>query len=430
MRDLFLTGGNMIHKIVLDNGLRIVFEQVDYVNSVTTGIWVGAGSINETDENNGISHLIEHMLFKGTKKRSSADIAEEMDSMGGQLNAFTTKECTCFYTKVTSYNFETALDVLSDMIFNSVFDEEELEKEKKVIFEEILMYDDSPEDYVHELLTKISFKGNSIAYPILGDASTVSKIGVADIKKYMENNYTSDNIVISIVGNISPDEVKALCSNYFGEFKKSKAETLKDSTYRYKNNSESVHKSIEQYHFCIGVEGYERNNENYYASNILNNIIGGSMSSRLFQNIREKSGLVYTIYSFNSSYRSAGLFGIYSALKEDSINEVVSRVKIELDSLKKGNITKSEFERSKSQIQGNYILSLENTSNRMTVLGRRELFYNETINPEDIVNTIKNVEYNDIIEVSRDLFNCDKYNIALTGNVEKNKDVIKLFDFS
>jgi predicted Zn-dependent peptidase len=292
------------------------------------------------------------------------------------------------------------------------------------------MYDDSPEDYVHELLTKISFKGNSIAYPILGDSSTVSKIGVADIKKYMENNYTSDNIVISIVGNISPDEVKALCSNYFGEFKKSKAETFKDSTYRYKNNSESVHKSIEQYHFCIGVEGYERNNENYYASNILNNIIGGSMSSRLFQNIREKSGLVYTIYSFNSSYRSAGLFGIYSALKEDSINEVVSRVKIELDSLKKGNITKSEFERSKSQIQGNYILSLENTSNRMTVLGRRELFYNETINPEDIVNTIKNVEYNDIIEVSRDLFNCDKYNIALTGNVEKNKDVIKLFDFS
>lgn len=430
MRDLFLTGGNMIHKIVLDNGLRIVFEQVDYVNSVTTGIWVGAGSINETDENNGISHLIEHMLFKGTKKRNAADIAEEMDSMGGQLNAFTTKECTCFYTKVTSYNFETSLDVLSDMIFNSVFDEEELEKEKKVVFEEILMYDDSPEDYVHELLTKISFKGNSIAYPILGDANTVSNIKVADIKKYMENNYTSDNIVISIVGNISPEKVKAFCSEYFGQFKKSKAETTKDSTYRYKNNNESVHKSIEQYHFCIGVEGYERNNENYYASNILNNIIGGSMSSRLFQNIREKSGLVYTIYSFNSSYKAAGLFGIYSALKEDSINEVVSRVKIELDSLKKGNITKSEFERSKSQIQGNYILSLENTSNRMTVLGRRELFYNETINPEDIVNTIKNVEYNDIVDVSKDLFGCDKYNIALTGNVEKNKDIIKLFNFS
>lgn len=430
MRDLFLTGGNMIHKIVLDNGLRIVFEQVDYVNSVTTGIWVGAGSINETDENNGISHLIEHMLFKGTKKRSAADIAEEMDSMGGQLNAFTTKECTCFYTKVTSYNFEASLDVLSDMIFNSVLDEEELEKEKKVVFEEILMYDDSPEDYVHELLTKISFKGNSIAYPILGDANTVGKIGVADIKKYMENNYTSDNIVISIVGNVTPEKVKALCSEYFGQFKKSEAETIKDSSYRYKNNIESVHKSIEQYHFCIGVEGYERNNKNYYASNILNNIIGGSMSSRLFQNIREKSGLVYTIYSFNSSYRSAGLFGIYSALKEESIDEVVSRVKIELDSLKKGNITKSEFERSKSQIQGNYILSLENTSNRMTVLGRRELFYNETINPEDIVDTIKNVEYNDIVEVSKELFGCDKYNIALTGNIEKNKDIIKRFDFS
>ncbi|SHI71115.1 Predicted Zn-dependent peptidase [Dethiosulfatibacter aminovorans DSM 17477] len=420
----------MIHKIVLDNGLRIVFEQVDYVNSVTTGIWVGAGSINETDENNGISHLIEHMLFKGTKKRSAADIAEEMDSMGGQLNAFTTKECTCFYTKVTSYNFEASLDVLSDMIFNSVLDEEELEKEKKVVFEEILMYDDSPEDYVHELLTKISFKGNSIAYPILGDANTVGKIGVADIKKYMENNYTSDNIVISIVGNVTPEKVKALCSEYFGQFKKSEAETIKDSSYRYKNNIESVHKSIEQYHFCIGVEGYERNNKNYYASNILNNIIGGSMSSRLFQNIREKSGLVYTIYSFNSSYRSAGLFGIYSALKEESIDEVVSRVKIELDSLKKGNITKSEFERSKSQIQGNYILSLENTSNRMTVLGRRELFYNETINPEDIVDTIKNVEYNDIVEVSKELFGCDKYNIALTGNIEKNKDIIKRFDFS
>lgn len=430
MRDLFFTGGNMIHKIVLDNGLRIVFEQVDYVNSVTTGIWVGAGSINETYENNGISHLIEHMLFKGTKKRSSTDIAEEMDSMGGQLNAFTTKECTCFYTKVTSYNFETSIDVLSDMILNSAFDEEELEKEKKVIFEEILMYDDSPEDYVHELLTKISFKGNSIAYPILGDSNTVSNISVSDIKKYMKNNYTSDNIVISIVGNISPEEIKNLCSKYFGGLKKSEAELLKDSSYEYKNNSESVHKSIEQYHFCIGVEGYERNNENYYASNILNNIIGGSMSSRLFQNIREKSGLVYTIYSFNSSYRSAGLFGIYSALKKESIGEVVDRVKVELDSLKKGAITKDEFERSKSQIQGNYILSLENTSNRMTVLGRRELFYNETINPEDIVNTIKNVEYNDIIEVSKDLFKGVNYNIALTGNVDKNKDIMEHFNFS
>lgn len=417
----------MIHKIIMDNGLRIVFEKIDHVKSVSTGIWVGAGSINETTANNGISHMIEHMLFKGTKNRNAFDIAEEIDSMGGQINAFTTKECTGYYTKVASYFFDKSLEILSDMMFNSVFDEVELEKEKKVIMEEILMYEDSPEDYVHELLTKISFEGNAISYPILGDIHSVNAIDRQVIDEYMDNYYTSDNVVISIVGNTTLDEVKQLCNKYFSSFRKKTKIIESPISFEYTPNKQGVHKNIEQLHFCIGVKGFERNSPHYYSANILNNVLGGSMSSRLFQNIREQSGLVYSIYSFHSSYKISGLFGIYSALKENNVEEVLQQIKYELDSFRKGNITVSEFERAKSQIKGNYILSLENTSNRMTVLGRRELFYNETIEPEDILPKIESVVYGDVIDVSKMLFKESDFNIAFTGNIDDNKEIDSLF---
>ena len=417
----------MIHKIIMDNGLRVVFEKIDHVQSVSTGIWVGAGSINETTINNGISHMIEHMLFKGTKTRSAFDIAEEIDSMGGQINAFTTKECTGYYTKVASYFFDKSLEILSDMMFNSVFDEEELEKEKKVILEEILMYEDSPEDFVHELLTKISFEGNAISYPILGDFQSVNSIDRQAIEDYMDNYYTSDNVVISIVGNTTLEEVQQLCGKYFQCFRKKNKLIETPRLFDYSINRQGVHKNIEQLHFCIGVQGFERNSPHYYSTNILNNVLGGSMSSRLFQNIREKSGLVYSVYSFHSSYKTTGLFGIYSALKEDNAEEVLQQIRDEINSLRKGSITASEFERAKSQIKGNYILSLENTSNRMTVLGRRELFYNETIQPEDIIPKIEKVAYDDVIEVSKMLFKDSDFNIAFTGNIEDNKGIDSLF---
>jgi predicted Zn-dependent peptidase len=417
----------MIHKIILDNGLRVVFEKIKYVNSVTTGVWVGAGALNETKENNGISHLIEHMMFKGTKERDAFDIAEEIDGMGGQINAFTTKECTCFYTKTASFHFEKALEILSDMIFNSVYDEEELEKEKKVILEEILMYEDSPEDYVHELLTAISFEGNSISYPILGDMHSVNRITKEDINSYIANHYTADNVVISIVGNIELNQVKSLCQTYFNQFGKNRKTAELDQTIEYTYNKKGIQKNIEQLHFCLGVKGFERNNTDYYASNILNNLLGGSMSSRLFQNIREKSGLVYNIYSFHSSYRSAGLFGIYSALKEENVDEVLQMVNQEIKELIKGNLSKNEFNRSKSQMMGNYILSLENTSNRMTVLGRRELFYNETINPEDVIPKIERVSYEDVVRVSKKLFKDATFNVAYTGNIDKKPNLTDLF---
>lgn len=417
----------MIHKIIMDNGLRVVFEKIDHVQSVSTGIWVGAGSINETTINNGISHMIEHMLFKGTKTRSAFDIAEEIDSMGGQINAFTTKECTGYYTKVASYFFDKSLEILSDMMFNSVFDEEELEKEKKVILEEILMYEDSPEDFVHELLTKISFEGNAISYPILGDFQSVNSIDRQAIEDYMDNYYTSDNVVISIVGNTTLEEVQQLCAKYFQSFRKKNKLIETPRLFDYSINRQGVHKNIEQLHFCIGVQGFERNSPYYYSTNILNNVLGGSMSSRLFQNIREKSGLVYSVYSFHSSYKTTGLFGIYSALKEDNAEEVLQQIRDEINSLRKGSITVAEFERAKSQIKGNYILSLENTSNRMTVLGRRELFYNETIQPEDIIPKIEKVVYEDVIEVSKILFKDSDFNIAFTGNIEDNKGIDSLF---
>ena len=413
----------MIHKFVLRNGLRVVFEPIEHVKSVTTGIWIGAGSIYETLENNGISHLIEHMLFKGTKNRDAFKIAEEIDSMGGHINAFTTKECTCYYTKVAAYHFEKSLEILSDMLFHSLMDEKELEKEKQVIFEEILMYEDSPEDCVHELLTTLAFDGNPIAYPILGDLKSVSSITAQTLREYMAQYYTASNTVISIVGNVALEEIEILCNQYFSQFFDCKESTINIPSIIYSTGKKGIHKEIEQMHLCIGTNGFERNSPYYHASNIFNNVVGGSMSSRLFQNIREKTGLVYSIYSFHSSYKYAGLFGIYTALKEENMERVLEELRKELALITQQGITKEEFERSKSQIQGNYVLSLESTSNRMTVLGRRELFYNETIEPEEIIPKIAAVQYDDVMDVCKALLDTKEHCIAFTGNIAHDESI-------
>ncbi|HCX05112.1 MAG TPA: peptidase M16 [Clostridiales bacterium] len=418
----------MIHSFKLDNGLRVVFEKIDYVKSVSIGLWVNAGSTYENNENNGVSHFIEHMLFKGTKNRAAFQIAEEIEGIGGQINAFTSKESTCFYTKVTAEKFEVSIDILSDMIFNSTISEDAIEKEKKVIEEEIKMYDDSPEEYAHDLLSKIAFEEKPLSMPILGTKKSLENIDRRVIKDYMEKRYTGPNTVISIVGNVEPEFVEKTVRRYFDSF--SSDNNHKDSgiKYNFTRRIKGVNKDIEQLHFCLGTEGFERDNKNYYTLNILNNILGGSMSSRLFQNIREKQGLVYSIYSFNSCYKETGLFGIYSAINTDSVEKSTDLIKKEINKVKKGDIRKEEFDRAKSQMKGNYILSLENTSSRMTILGRRELLYNETITPESIINKIENVKYEDVMNSINYIFDSTKYNIAYIGNLEKHKYIEEILN--
>ena len=420
----------MIHSFTLENGLRVVFEKISYVKSVSIGVWVGAGSTFENEINNGVSHFIEHMMFKGTKNRKAIEIAEEIDGIGGQINAFTSKESTCYYSKVTAEKFETSMDILSDMIFNSLITEEDIKKEKKVIEEEIKMYDDSPEEYAHDLLSKIAFEKKPLSMPILGEKSTLKNIERRLIKDYMTDRYTGPNTVISIVGNVELEDVKRLSQKYFKYFSNKNSSRDNEIKYEFKRRIKGVNKDIEQLHFCLGTEGFERDNKKYYTLNILNNILGGSMSSRLFQNIREKQGLVYSIYSFNSCYKETGIFGIYSAINTDSVEKSTKLIKKEIEKIKNGDIKKEEFNRAKAQLKGNYILSLENTSSRMTVLGRRELLYNETITPESIINKIEDVKYEDVMSSINYIFDSNKYNIAYIGNLNKFNyidDIIKEF---
>lgn len=408
----------MIKKHTLDNGIRIVMEKIDYVRSASIGIWVNVGSNNENEETNGLSHFIEHMLFKGTKKRKANEIAEEIDSIGGQLNAFTSKECTCFYVKVLDENIREAVDILSDMFFNSLFSQEEINKEISVVIEEIKMYEDSPEDLVHDKLSEIIFSDSPMAYNILGTEKNLRTFTHEKVIKYMNENYSPTNTVISIAGNFAEEEFIHLIEENFKDWEKKEVKKLHiDSPYQRKVLG--VNKDLEQIHMCIGNKTFGRHDKNYYSLLVLNNLFGGTMSSRIFQEVREKRGLVYSIYSSVTNYSNSGIFSIYAGMGYDQVEDALRTILKEMSGIKRGNITEEEFHRAKQQIKGNYILSLESTSSRMSAIGRRELLYNEILHPNDIINAINKVEIRDVLNVAEDLFKIEDLSIAFTGNLHK-----------
>lgn len=301
----------------LDNGIQVVMEQIDYVNSVSIGLIIKNGSIYEDKSNNGVSHFIEHMLFKGTRIRTAKEIAESIDNIGGQLNAFTGKEQTCFYAKVLDHHLPIAINVLGDMISNSLFDPDEIQKEKGVIIEEINMYLDEPEDLVYELLNELMFKNSSLEYPILGTEKSVASLNRKAILDYFYDNYTADNIVISLAGKLDPKEAMKLLNYNFNSIK-DKISPIKENTlknYIYTNNIKGIKKNIEQLNFCIGMEGVNVTSYDIHPTMVMNNVFGGSMSSRLFQSIREDNGLAYSVYSNLSPYKETGIFSIYVGLK-------------------------------------------------------------------------------------------------------------------
>lgn len=408
----------MIKKHTLSNGIRIVMENIDYVRSASIGIWVNVGSNNENDETNGLSHFIEHMLFKGTKNRKANEIAEEIDYLGGQLNAFTSKECTCFYTKVLDENIKEAVDILSDMFFNSLFAQEEIEKEISVVIEEIKMYEDSPEDIVHDKLSEIIFDDSPMAYNILGTEENLKTFNKEKVTTYMEENYSPSNTVISIAGNFDEDEFINLINQKFEHWENKEVKHInKDS--KYERKVVGVSKDLEQLHICIGNRTFGRHDENYHALLVLNNLFGGTMSSRIFQEVREKKGLVYSIYSFVSNYKDTGIFSIYAGMSYDQVEDALRTIFKEMTKIKNGNISEEEFKRAKQQIKGNYILSLESTSSRMSAIGRRELLYNEILYPDEVIAAIDNVKMENLLEVAKDLFNIDKLSITFVGNLNK-----------
>lgn len=410
----------MYIKEILDNGIRVVMENIPYVNSISVGVFVNTGTKDESKDINGISHFIEHMVFKGTEKRTAKEIAEAIDNVGGQMNAFTGSEYTCFYIKVLDKHLQIAIDILSDMINNPKFSEEDIENEKKVVLEEIKMYLDSPEDIVFDMLHEIMFKDTPLSFPILGTEDTVSNINRKTLLDYYHNHYTSDNMVISVVGNFEYKEMMSILNYYFCRNSSLKSKASKKAYYlpRLEQGIISKQREFEQVSFCLGMEGIRRDSDDLYPLHLINNTFGGSMSSILFQKIREEKGLAYSVYSAPVSFQESGIFTIYAALGQEEILNVAKLISDEIDVFKEKLMSKSELAKSKEQLKSNYILGMESTFNRMLEIGKSELLLNEILTPEDVLKKIDKVNMDDIERVARKVLDRNKFNIAYIGNIQ------------
>ncbi|WP_185184340.1 M16 family metallopeptidase [Bacillus subtilis] len=407
----------MIKRYTCQNGVRIVLENNPTVRSVAIGVWIGTGSRHETPEINGISHFLEHMFFKGTSTKSAREIAESFDRIGGQVNAFTSKEYTCYYAKVLDEHANYALDVLADMFFHSTFDENELKKEKNVVYEEIKMYEDAPDDIVHDLLSKATYGNHSLGYPILGTEETLASFNGDSLRQYMHDYYTPDRVVISVAGNISDSFIKDV-EKWFGSYEaKGKATGLEKPEFHKEKLTRK--KETEQAHLCLGFKGLEVGHERIYDLIVLNNVLGGSMSSRLFQDVREDKGLAYSVYSYHSSYEDSGMLTIYGGTGANQLQQLSETIQETLATLKRDGITSKELENSKEQMKGSLMLSLESTNSKMSRNGKNELLLGKHKTLDEIINELNAVNLERVNGLARQLFTED-YALALispSGNM-------------
>ncbi len=400
----------MLTRYTCPNGVRVVLEKIPHVRSAAIGIFVNTGSRHEPPDLNGISHFLEHMFFKGTESLTAREIAESFDRIGGQVNAFTTKEYTCFYAKVLDNHAIFALDILTDMFFNSTFDEEELIKEKNVVYEEIKMYEDTPDDIVHDLLTKAIFGNHPLGYPILGTEDTLATFTKDMLKEYMYNTYTPDKVVISIAGNVD-DALIYEVEKRFGYYEGGKRKENYRKPVFHKDRLIRT-KETEQAHLCIGFKGYAASDQRIYPLIIVNNILGGSMSSRLFQEIREERGLAYSVYSYHSAYEDTGTVTIYGGTAVNQLDILVETIFKILDDLKQHGVTEKELENSKEQIKGNLVLSTEGTGSRMSRNGKNELLLEEHKSVNEMIQIIDRVTIDEVNDVCRELFT-DQFSLSL-----------------
>lgn len=386
----------MIERNTLPNGLRVVSERMEHYRSVSMGVWVDAGSVCETAAESGASHFIEHMLFKGTASRSAAAIAAEMDAIGGNLNAFTAKECTCFYFKVLDERLEQAADVLSDLLLHSRFDSEDIAREKGVVSEEILMTADSPEDVAHESLCALLFEGTPLERPILGTQETVGSFTRESLMDYMGRHYRADNIVISCAGSFQADKLLQVVSDRFMEVPAGGKRVRAAGNLGPGRRMRMIEKDVEQIHICLGLPGFAVNDDRRFAMMVLNNALGGCMSSRLFQKIREERGLAYSIYSYPTSYADTGYFTLYAGTAADTAETVTGLMLEELAQLRKNGLEKEEFTRAKEQIRDSYILGQESTSARSSALGKAELLLGEVSGEGKLLEKLDRVSMEDV----------------------------------
>ncbi|WP_112180890.1 MULTISPECIES: pitrilysin family protein [Paraliobacillus] len=395
----------MLQKHTSRNGLRIVLENIPSVRSVTIGVWVRTGSRDETLDNNGISHFLEHMFFKGTKKRTAKEIAEEFDAIGGQVNAFTSKEYTCYYAKVLDTHKDFALEMLTDMFFNSKFAQEEIDKEKNVVLEEIKMSEDTPDDIVHDLLAEASYGGHPLGFPILGIEERLNAFTSEDLHQYKLEHYRPDNIVVSVAGNVDTSFIDKIETSFDQFTQTSKVSTFEKSIFTPKQLTRQ--KETEQAHLCLGYQGLPIDAANIFSLVIVNNVLGGSMSSRLFQEIRENRGLAYSVFSYHSSFLDDGLLTIYAGTGAEYLPVLKETIHQTIAELMEHGLTDKELRNSKEQLKGNLVLGLESTNSRMSRNGKNELLMGRHRSLDELITEIDAVSMESTNELIQQIFKQD-----------------------
>ncbi|MDO3410649.1 pitrilysin family protein [Saccharibacillus sp. CPCC 101409] len=405
-----------MEKYTLGNGLRVVAEHIPGSRSVSFGIWVKNGSRNETQANNGVSHFIEHMLFKGTERYDARAIAEQFDAIGGNVNAFTSKEYTSYYAKVLDEHLPIAMDILSDMFFNSAFDPEELAREKNVIFEEISMYLDDPDDLVHDLIVEAAYEGHPLAMPILGTEDHLAAMTSDDLKSFLRENYTADNTIVAIAGNLVGD-VRALIEQHFGAFDR-RGEESPIVAPNFGGGLVYRKKKTEQNHICLAFQGFAYDDPRQYAMALLNNAIGGGMSSKLFQEIREKRGLAYSVYSYHSAHADSGYFTIYAGTAPKQTAEVLKLTQEVLRETAANGLSEAEIHKGKQQLKGSLIMGLEGSGSRMNRLGKNELMLGRHETIDETIAKIERVTEADVRLALDHLF-AEPFAVAMVGNSDR-----------
>ena len=389
----------MVKTKKLNCGTTVIMEKTDYVQSAALGIWIKAGAADENDDVSGVSHFIEHMMFKGTDKRTAKQIASDVDKIGGMFNAFTGKEATCYYIKTLSSNIYKGAEILLDMLTGSKFDPEEMDKERQVIFEEIKMVKDSPDDDVYDTISELVSSGNPLGRSILGTQESLAGITREKMLSYLNDKYARDSIVIAVSGNFDEEKILEL---FEGKLDKLKAEKVIEpfELKPYKASYDVKVKDIEQTHICLAAPGVSLGDDMYYSFVLMNSIFGGSMSSRLFQNIREEKGLAYSVCSMNAFSSYWGFFSIYAGVAHEKVKDTIEAIKYELDALKNKGVTSEELMMAKEQVKSSYIFGLENINSRMFSIGKNELLLGRVFKPEEVLESFDKVTLEDILKAS------------------------------
>ena len=410
----------MVRKSLLDNGIRVLSETIPHHDAVSIGVWVLTGSRDEKDDQNGVSHFIEHLLFKGTETRTAQDIARTIDSVGGSMNGFTGRECTCFHTKVLKSHLDLAVDLLADILLHSAFDPQEIERERSVILQEVKMVEDTPDDYVHDLFNRAFWGNHPMGQPVLGRTEKIRSLSREQIIGYFQEQYQPSRMIVAVAGNVDHERVLDLVGQAFGKVPKGskRVDRLKPETY---SEVSLLERGTEQVHLCLGTKGLAYVSPRRFASFVLNTVLGGGVSSRLFQEIREKRGLAYSIFSYASSYMDTGFLAVYGAADKDTVGQVVELILREFETLRCSPIRKEELAMSREQLRANLLLSLENSDNRMTRLAKNEIYFHRFLPVEEVIDQIDRVMIDQVRELCDDLLRPKHFCLTLLGPITQQK---------